>query len=122
MADRKERFFGYLQSWWDRQLQGAVYPGEWRRGRDAGALASEFQRAAKFEMAQAAFLHRRPSLEEARELVDRLVPAPVEADAELLATAVVRAGATAQKVRISTLAGALLTVGALVLRNIVRGR
>lgn len=122
MPDRTARFQRYLQRWWDQQLQGGTYPDDWRRGRDAQMLASELRRAAEFEIVQAAFLHRRPSDAEARQVVDRLVPAPVESDAELLTTAVVRAGATAQRVRATTLAGAVVTVGALVVRNVLRGR
>lgn len=122
MFDRTARFARYLQGWWDAQLQGGAYPDDWRRGRDEAILAQELRRQAEFEIIQAAFLHRRPSPSEAREVVDRLVPAPVEADAELLAAAIVRAGGTAQKVRATTLLGAVMTVAALVLRNILRGR
>jgi len=117
-----ERFARYLQRWWDAQIQGGAYPADWQHGRDVGAIASELRRDAQFEMAQAAFLHRRPGTELARELVDRLVPAPTEFDADLLAEAIVRAGASAQRVRATTVAGASLTVAALVVRNILRGR
>ncbi|MCU1488810.1 MAG: hypothetical protein JWM85_215 [Acidimicrobiaceae bacterium] len=122
MADRRARFARYLQQWWDAQLQGGTYPQDWQRGRDGDALASEFRRAAQFEVTQAAFLHRRPSPTQAREVVDRLVPAPVESDAELLSGAIVRAGTSAQRVRATTAIGAVVTVAALVLRNILRGR
>lgn len=122
MAARGARFSRYLQSWWDRQLQGATYPGEWRHGRDADALASEFRRAAQFEIAQARFLHRRPDDVEARSVVDHLIPELTEADAEIVVEAIVRAGATAQRVRATTAVGAVLTVFALVLRNVLRGR
>jgi hypothetical protein len=122
MANTNARFARYLQRWWDAQLQGGTYPSDWQRGRDASALASEFRRDAQFAVAQAAFLHRRPGKDTAREVVDRLVPAPTESDAELLVEAVVRAGATAQKVRATTLLGGIVTVFALVLRNILRGR
>ena len=117
-----ERFARYLQRWWDAQLQGGAYPTDWQHGRDVTELAHELRRDAQFEMAQAAFLHRRPGETLARELVDRLVPSPTEADAELLTGAIVRAGTTAQRVRASTLGGALLTVAALVVRNVLRGR
>lgn len=122
MADRRARFARYLQRWWDEQLQGGTYPDDWRRGRDESMLAGEFRRAAQFELSQTAFLHRRPSEADAREVVERLVPAPVEHDADLLVGAIVRAGATAQKVRATTAVGATVTVAALVLRNILRGR
>ena len=117
-----ERFGRYLQRWWDAQLQGGAYPTDWQHGRDAGELAHELRRDAQFEMAQAAFLHRRPDDALARELVDRLVPAPTETDTDLLAEAIVRAGTTAQRVRFTTVAGAILTVAALAVRNILRGR
>ncbi|HVB06200.1 MAG TPA: hypothetical protein VNF07_08170 [Acidimicrobiales bacterium] len=122
MAARGARFSRYLQSWWDRQLQGATYPGEWRHGRDADALAGEFRRAAQFELAQARFLHHRPDEAAARAVVDQLIPELTEADAEIVVAAIVRAGTTAQRVRTTTAAGAVLTVFALVLRNILRGR
>lgn len=117
-----ERFARYLQRWWDAQLQGGAYPADWQHGRDVAELAHEFRRDAQFEVAQAAFLHRRPDDALAREVVDRLVPAPTEADTDLLAAAIVRAGTTAQRVRATTVAGAILTVAALALRNILRGR
>ncbi len=122
MATRGARFSRYLQSWWDQQLQGATYPGDWLHGRDSDALASEFRRAAQFEIAQARFLHHRPDEEAARAVVDQLIPQPTESDAEIVAAAIVRAGATAQRVRATTAIGAVITVFALVLRNILRGR
>lgn len=122
MTNRGTRFGRYLQRWWDQQLQGATYPADWLGDRDGAAIASEFRRDAQFEIAQASFLHRRPDDDDAREVIERLVPAPTESDTELLANAIVLAGATAQKVRATTIAGALLTVFALVLRNILRGR
>lgn len=122
MRDPGTRFLRYLQRWWDRQLQGAPYPGDWLHGRDAEAVASEFRRDAQFELAQARFLHRRPNERSAREIVDQLLPTPIESDAELLVGAIVRAGATAQKVRATTAIGAMATVFALLLRNVLRGR
>lgn len=122
MSRPAERFARYLQRWWDAQLQGGTYPADWQHGRDAAELAHEFRRDAQFAMAQAAFLHRRPDEDLARELVDRLVPVPTETDTDLLAAAIVRAGATAQRVRATTVAGAVLTVAALAARNILRGR
>jgi len=122
MPDHTARFSRYLQRWWDRQLQGATYPGQWLRERDEEALASEFRRDAQFEVAQARFLHRRPDRTVAREVVDRLLPMPIESDAEVLVGAIVAAGSTAQRVRATTAIGAVLTVFALVLRNVLRGR
>ncbi len=122
MAGRTERFARFLQRWWDRQLQGIESPEQWRRGRDESQIAAELRRTAEFEIVQAAFLHRRPSIADARAVIDRLVPVPGEADIELLAGAIVRAGATARKVRFTTVAGAALTAGALALRNVLRGR
>ena len=122
MPDRTARFSRYLQLWWDRQLQGATYPGPWLRGRDKDSIASELRRDAQFELGQARFLHHRPDATLAREVVDRLVPVPVEADADVLVDALVAAGATAQRVRATTALGAVITVFALVLRNILRGR
>lgn len=120
--DASARFSRYLQVWWDRQLKGATYPNEWRRSRDVDSLSGEFRRDTQFELSQARFLHRRPSEEVARAVVDRLVPVPTESDEQLLVSAIVRAGASAQKVRATTALGALITVFALVLRNILRGR
>ncbi len=116
------RFGRYLQQWWERQLQGAPYPGDWLHGRDVESVASEFRRDARFELVQARFLHRRPNDTTAREVVDQLLPLPIEADAELLVAAIVRAGQTAQRVRATTAIGDSLTVFALVLRNVLRGR
>jgi hypothetical protein len=122
MANPGARFSRYLQSWWDRQLHGATYPGDWLHGRDVEDLASEFRRAAQFEIAQARFLHHRPDETAARAVVDQLIPELTEADTELVVSAIVRAGASAQRVRFTTAGGAVLTVFALVLRNILRGR
>ena len=122
MRDPQARFARYLQRWWERQLQGGTYPTEWRHGRDADSLAHEFRRDAQFEMAQAAYLHRRPDAASARHVVEALMPEPVESDAQLLIDAIVRAGATARRVRVTTVIGASVTVFALVLRNVLRGR
>jgi hypothetical protein len=122
MRDPSARFSRYLQVWWERQLQGEPYPCEWLRGRDAGAIAHDFRRDAQFAVAQATFLLRRPDARLAREVIDRLDPVPVEGDAAVLVDAVVSAGATAQRVRTTTVFGAVLTVAALVVRNILRGR
>lgn len=110
-----------MQRWWSAQLQAGDAEG-WRRGRDASGVAAELRRNAQFEMSQAGFLHRRPDAGAAREVVATLSPVPSEDDAELLVEAVVRAGATAQKVRATTVVGAVLTVAALVVRNVLRGR
>lgn len=122
MRDPSVRFSRYLQVWWDDQLQGEPYPCEWLRGRDAEGIAHEFRRDAQFAVAQAAFLLRRPDARVARAIIERLEPVPVEADTALLVEAVVSAGATAQKVRATTVLGAVMTIAALVLRNILRGR
>ena len=122
MRDPSARFSRYLQTWWEEQLRGEAYPCEWLHGRDAGAIAHEYRRDAQFAVAQAAFLLRRPDEQVAREVVEKLEPAPVEADARVLVEAVVSAGATAQRVRTTTVFGALLTIAALVVRNILRGR
>jgi hypothetical protein len=114
------RFGRYLQKWWERQLGGGAYPSEWLRGRDASAIAREFRRDAQFAVAQSSFLLRRPGEDQAREVVERLVPAPVESDEALLVEAVVRAGAAAQRVRATTVLGALLTIAALTIRSLLR--
>ncbi|HLI14859.1 MAG TPA: hypothetical protein VKV23_02245 [Acidimicrobiales bacterium] len=121
MRDPTKRFGRYLQRWWDAQLQAADDGGP-LRGRDVEALASEFRRAAQFEVAQAAFLHRRPDAATAAAVVGRLQPPPSEGEAAVLTEALVRAGSSAQRVRTVTTAGALVTVLALVLRNVLRGR
>lgn len=116
------RFARYLQKWWDNQLGGAPYPNDWLRGRDASAIAREFRRDAQFAVAQSSFLLRRPGEDQAREIVQRLVPAPVESDEALLTEAVVRAGAAAQRVRATTVLGALVTIAALTIRSLLRRR
>lgn len=122
MPNPKARFRRYLHRWWDVQVAGPGGASDWRAGRSVEALASEFRRDAQFEVAQAAFLHRRPNHDSAAELVALLVPAPSPEDAEMIVEAIVRAGATAQKVRATTLAGGVLTVSALAFRNVLRGR
>jgi hypothetical protein len=122
MRNSSASFGRYLQHWWERQLEDSAYPSDWLHGRTAEALASEFRRDAQFELVQARYLHRRPDATSARALVDQLVPRPNEDDTELLASAVVRAGVTAQRVRTSGAIGASITVLALVLRNILRCR
>jgi hypothetical protein len=122
MADRSARFGRYLQKWWERQLDQAPEGESWTRGRDAHAVAVEFRRDAQFEMSQARFLLRRPNEENAREIVATLDPRPSDEDAQLLVAAIVRAGATAQRVRATTAASAGLTVLALVVRGILRRR
>ena len=122
MRSPSARFGKYLQQWWERQLGGAPYPFDWMHGRDASAIAREFRRDAQFAVAQGSFLLRRPGEPEAREIVERLVPGPVEGDEEVLVEAVVRAGAAAQRVRATTVIGAILTVVALAVRNILRRR
>jgi hypothetical protein len=122
MSDPGVLFSRYLQRWWDTQLSTVDDAAQWRGGRDVAALASEFRRDAQFELAQARFLHHRPKTEQARRLVSGLEPRPLEDDEDLLVEAIVQAGATAQRVRTTTAAGALLTVLALVIRNIVRRR
>ena len=103
-------------------MGSATYPGEWLGGRDATAIAHEFRRAAQFEVSQATFLHHRPNAELAREVVDQLVPTPIEHDEEILVEAIVRAGQSAQRFRATTAVGAFVTVFALVVRNVLRGR
>jgi hypothetical protein len=122
MADRSARFSRYLQQWWQRQLDRAPEGEAWTHGRDAHAVAAEFRRDAQFEITQARFLLRRPDEAVARQVIATLEPAPSEDDVELLVAAIVRAGATAQRVRATTAASAALTVFALVTRGILRRR
>jgi hypothetical protein len=122
MRNSTARFARYLQRWWEAQLQDEGYPADWQHGRNADALASEFRRDAQFELVQARFLHHRPDQSSALMVVGQLVPVPDEDDTSLLATAIVRAGLTAQRVRTTGVVGASLTVCALVLRNILRRR
>jgi len=75
-----------------------------------------------FEISQSTFLYRRPDETDAAEAVATLVPSPGEEDTALLVAAVVRAGERARRVRATTGAGAVVTVFALVLRNVLRGR
>lgn len=122
MADRGARFARYLQKWWERQLNAVSGDDSWVRGRDALAIAAEFRRDAQFEIAQARFLLRRPKEEIARTIVGQLEPRPSDPDVELIVAAIVRAGATAQRIRATTLASGGLTVLALVIRSILRRR
>lgn len=128
MRSSKARFGRYLQRWWESQVSRPLDGGGsrdetgWREGRSADDLASELRRDAQFEISQAAFLHRRPDRETAAQLVAMLVPEPSPEDSEVIVEAIVRAGSTAQKVRATTVIGAVLTVIALALRNVLRGR
>jgi hypothetical protein len=122
MSKRTARLGRFLQRWWEGQLPGSTYPSEWRNGRSAEQLAAELRRDVHFELSQSAFLHRRPDEATVREAVSSLVPAPDEADTALLVASVVRAAGGAQKVRATTGVGAVITVFALVLRNVLRGR
>jgi hypothetical protein len=122
MSKRTARLGRFLQRWWEGQLADGTYPGSWRKERSAEQLASELRRDVHFELNQSTFLYRRPDEATAREAVASLVPAPDEADSALLVAAVVRAGGGARKVRATTGVGAVVTVFALVLRNILRGR
>lgn len=121
MRDPSARFSRYLQRWWTAQHDAADDAG-WARDRDVDHLAREFRRDAQFELSQARFLIRRPDEQTARRVVDGLSPEPSENDKALLAEAIVRAGSTAQKVRTTTALGAMVTIVALVVRNILRGR
>jgi hypothetical protein len=127
----REHLVRSLNRWWSRQLEAAdagsgdtaaAAGGGWRRGRSVEVLAAELRRDLPFEIGQARFLHRRPDTGAAAAVVAELEPPPEGEDAEVLAEAIVRAGATARKVRVTTAAGAVLTVFALVLRNVLRGR
>jgi hypothetical protein len=126
MADRSASFSRYLQRWWERQHDEADDAADAEEspiaGRDPQTIAAEFRKDAQFEISQARFLLRRPNAENAAEVVRTLVPAPSPTDTETLIAAIVRAGATAQRVRVTTAASAGLTVTALVVRSILRRR
>jgi hypothetical protein len=122
MSRRAARLGRFLQHWWEGQLAGETYPCDWRRERSADQLAAELRRDVHFELSQSAFLYRRPGEEMVRAAVAALVPSPDERDEALLVAAFVRAGGGARTVRSATGAGAVLTVFALVLRNVLRGR
>lgn len=122
MKDAHTRFLEYLQKWWTFQLEAVDAATEWRRGRDTHTLASQFRRDPQFEIVQAGFMHRRLSPFEARDTIDHLDPLPNITDAELLTDALVRASATARRMRTTTAAGAFVTISALVLRRALRKR
>lgn len=122
MADRSASFSRYLQRWWERQLGDPTGHVSRLGGRDAHAIAVEFRKDAQFEISQARFLLRRPNESIAQAVVSTLAPTPTAEDADLLVAAIVRAGATAQRVRVTTAASAGLTVVALVTRSVLRRR
>lgn len=122
MSRQTARLGRFLQQWWEHQLSDAGESASWRRDRSAEQLAAELRRDVHFELSQSTLLHRRPDEAAAREAVGALVPAPDEADCALIVAAVVRAGGGARKVRATTGIGAVVTVFALVLRNVLRGR
>ncbi len=122
MSRRTARLGRFLQHWWEEQLAGREYPCDWRRERSAEQLAAELRRDVHFELSQSTFLHRRPDERTVREAAASLVPAPDPRDEDLLVAAFVRAGGGARTVRSATGVGAVVTVCALVLRNILRGR
>lgn len=131
MSKRTARLGRFLQRWWEGQLsdaadvEGGLDAGGWRRERSVEQLASELRRDVHFELSQSTFGYRRPDEQTAREAVAGLVPAPDEADEALLVAAVVRAGGGARTLRATTgigAVGAVVTVFALVLRNVLRGR
>jgi hypothetical protein len=119
MSSSDDRVARSLQRWWSRQTE--TDPADWRHGRSVEALAAELRRDVTFELASVRFLHRRPDDGTALGAVLELQPKPAPADAEVLAEAIVRAGGSARTVRMTT-AGAVLTVLALVVRNVLRGR
>ncbi len=122
MNRRTARLARFLQRWWEGEIAREDATLGWRRERSAEQLASELRRDVHFELSQSASLYRRPDEAAAREAVAALVPPPSEEDADLLVAAVVRAGERARRVRATTGAGAVVTVFALVLRNVLRGR
>lgn len=122
MSKRTARLGRFLQGWWEGQQSLATDPDGWRRQRSVEQIAAEFRRDVHFELNQSTFLYRRPDENTARQAVAGLVPAPDEADVALLVAAIVRAGGGARKLRAGTGIGAIVTVCALVLRNILRGR
>jgi len=122
MSQSSERLNRFLQRWWEAQLDGVQYPTDWRHERGVEQLASELRRDVHFELSQSTFLHRRPDEEIAKVAVASLSPVPDADDTALIVAAVVRAGSGARKVRTTTGVGAVLTVTALVLRNLLRGR
>lgn len=122
MSRRAARLGRFLQHWWEQELAGREYPCDWRRERSAEQLAAELRRDVHFELSQSAFLYRRPDEQTVRGAVSALVPSPDERDESLLVAAFVRAGGGARTVRSATGVGAVVTVFALVLRNILRGR
>lgn len=122
MDRRTARLARFLQRWWAAELAGGDGELGWRRDRSAEQIAAALRRDVHFELSQSAFLYRRPDEAAARAAVDALDPAPDPEDAALLVAAVVRAGERARRVRATTGAGAVVTVFALVLRNVLRGR
>ncbi|HVC24214.1 MAG TPA: hypothetical protein VND23_00520 [Acidimicrobiales bacterium] len=122
MNRRTARLARFLQRWWEGEQPGDGDTETWRRGRSAEQIASELRRDVHFEISQSTFLYRRPDETDAAEAVATLVPSPGEEDTALLVAAVVRAGERARRVRATTGAGAVVTVFALVLRNVLRGR
>ncbi len=122
MDRRTERLARFLQRWWEGERAKEDASLGWRRDRTVEQLASELRRDLRFELNQSTFLSRRPDEGAARAAVASLVPAPSPQDADLLVWVLVRAGERARRVRATTGVGAVVTVFALVLRNVLRGR
>jgi hypothetical protein len=126
----RERLASFLGQWWRARASSApeavgAAASEERPhlgGATARSLAASLRADPRFHLALPPLSLRFPSAEVARELVEGLDPPPSPAEADLLVSAVLQARSTSRLVRIGTLAGATLTVGAFVLRNLLRRR
>ncbi len=122
VTQKQRRLTNYLTNWWTNKADSFSKNAEGPQIVDIESLTTEFKHDRAFRKLQLTSPGGLPDFEVLFNIVKSLAPSPTDEEATLIATALLRVDKGSKMLRKTTVLGAVLTVVALSIRNILRGR
>ncbi|MCL5048705.1 MAG: hypothetical protein M1374_08030 [Firmicutes bacterium] len=122
MSITEKRLQNYLINWWRQFNADSLETKNRLTDSTVNDVAENFKQDKAFRRLEISTLSSLPNFAVLLNLVKSLSPTPSDEEAALIASALMRAEKGNKVLKKTTFAGALLTVVALALRNILRGR
>jgi len=119
---KKQRFENYLENWWADVVATSEEASNHLDAFTIDMLISKFRTDKSFRKLQMLSMSRMPDFEILFSSVKSLIPCPTDGEAAMITTALLRADKGNKMLKKTTVIGAIFTVVALSVRNILRGR
>jgi len=119
---KEQRLENYLENWWADIVAASRSKDNHLDGCSIEMLISQFTSDKSFRKLQMLSLKRMPDFEILSSSVKSLIPYPTDEETAMITTALLRADKGNKMLKKTTVIGAIFTVVALSVRNILRGR